>query len=98
MTQRQQQIYDFIVGFIEDNLYPPTIQEIGEGVGLASKSNVFAHLLAIQEKGYIEVKNNSPRAIKVKGYRFVKEEVAAHDGRADNINGVFVHADNQKAD
>lgn len=74
MTERQQQIHDFIVGFIKDNLYPPTIQEIGEGVGLASKSSVFNHLLAMQNKGYIEVKNNSPRAIKVKGYKFVKEE------------------------
>ena len=74
MTQRQQQIYDFIVAYLEENLYPPTIQEIGDGVGLAYKSSVFSHLLAIQEKGYIEVKNNSPRAIKVKGYKFVKEE------------------------
>lgn len=74
MTPRQQQIYDFIVAYIEENLYPPTILEIGEGVGLASKSSVFNHLLAMQNKGYIEVKNNSPRAIKVKGYKFVKED------------------------
>ena len=74
MTKRQQQIYDFIITYIEENLYPPTIQEIGEGVGLASKSSVFNHLLAIQNKGYIEVKNNSPRAIKVNGYKFVKED------------------------
>lgn len=98
MTQRQQQIYDFIVAYIEENLYPPSVREIGDGVGLYSTSSVYEHLKTLEVKGYIEVKNNSPRAIKVKGYKFVKEEVAAHDGRTDNVNGVLIHADNQKTD
>ena len=74
MTERQQEIYNFIVAYIEEHLYPPTVREIGEGVGLYSSSSVFSHLLKIQEYGFIEIKMNSPRAIKVKGYRFVKEE------------------------
>ena len=72
MSERQKQIYDFIVSFIEQNMYPPTIREIGVAVGLASASSVAEHLLKIQEYGFIEIKENSPRAIKVKGYKFVK--------------------------
>ena len=96
MTDRQQQIYDFIVAYIEENLYPPSVREIGDGVGLYSTSSVYEHLKTLENKGYIEIKENSPRAIKVKGYKFVKEEVAVNDGRTDNVNGIFVHADNQK--
>ncbi len=96
MTHRQQQIYDFIVSYIKENLYPPSVREIGDGVGLYSTSSVYEHLKSLERKGYIEVKENSPRAIKVNGYKFVKEEVAVNDGRTDNVNGIFVHADNQK--
>lgn len=75
MTDRQKQIYNFIVAHIQENLYPPTIREIGDKVGLASTSSVFNHLLKIQEYGFIEVKENSPRAIKVKGYKFVRAQI-----------------------
>lgn len=75
MTDRQRQIYKFIVEYIQEHLYPPTIREIGDKVGLASTSSVYAHLLKIQEYWFIEVKMNSPRAIRVKGYKFVKETV-----------------------
>lgn len=72
MTERQQQIYDLIVEYIQEHLYPPSVREIGDGVGLYSTSSVYAHLKALEAKGYIEVKENSPRAIKVKGYKFMK--------------------------
>lgn len=74
MTERQQEIYNFIVAYIEEQLFPPTIREIGVAVGLASASSVAEHLLKIQEYGFIEIKENSPRAIKVKGYKFIKEK------------------------
>ena len=98
MTPRQQQIYNYIISYTEEHLYPPSVREIGDGVGLYSTSSVYEHLKSLERKGYIEVKENSPRAIKVKGYKFVKEEVAAHDGRTDNVNGVLVDADNKKTD
>ncbi|MBQ8803455.1 MAG: hypothetical protein IJZ53_07480 [Tyzzerella sp.] len=72
MTERQQQIYDFIVAYIQENLYAPSVREIGDAVELYSTSSVYAHLKALEKKGYIEVKENSPRAIKVIGYKFVK--------------------------
>ena len=74
MSRKQKEIYDFIVSYIEKNMYPPSIREIAAGVGLSSGTNVWHHLLKIQEYGFIEIKANSPRAIKVKGYKFVKEK------------------------
>ena len=74
MTPRQQQIYNYIISYTEEHLYPPSVREIGDGVGLYSTSSVYEHLKTLERKGYIEVKENSPRAIKVKGYKFVKED------------------------
>lgn len=74
MTKRQQDIYDFIISYIQKNLYPPTVREIGDAVGLKSTSTTFAHLKAIEKRGYIEMPEyGSPRAIKIKGFAFVKE-------------------------
>ena len=74
MTEKQQEIFDFIVRYIRENLYPPTVREIGDGVGLKSTSSVFAHLRTMAKKGHIEMSaGSSPRAIRIPGYRFVKE-------------------------
>lgn len=73
MTKRQEEIYNFIISYIEEHLYPPSVREIGDGVELYSTSSVWAHLKALETKGYIELRESSPRAIKVNGYKFVKE-------------------------
>ena len=56
MTPRQRQIYNFIVSYTEEHLYPPSVREIGDGVGLYSTSSVYEHLKSLERKGYIEVK------------------------------------------
>lgn len=73
----KQKILEFIISYIHIHGYPPTVREIGDGVGLKSKSSVHAHLLRMQNDGMIETDagTGSPRAIRVPGYKFVKEEV-----------------------
>lgn len=70
LTERQKQIFDFIVEYTKKNCFPPSVREIGEGVGLASTSSVHFCLKALQEKGYIETKEMQPRAIRIIGYRY----------------------------
>lgn len=84
MTERQKEIYDFIVAYIQENLYPPCHREIGAAVGWTSEPVVNYNLKQLQKKGYIEVKENTPRGIKVKGYKFVKEDVEV-DGYIEAI-------------
>lgn len=98
MTPRQQQIYNYIILYIEEHMYPPSVREIGDGVGLHSTSSVYEHLKSLERKGHIEVRENSPRAIKVNGYKFVREEVATNDGRTNNTNGFYVKADSKETD
>lgn len=67
-------VYDFLVEFITENMYTPSIREICEGTYLSSTSSVYNHLCKLEEEGKIEIKAHSPRAIKLVGYKFVKAE------------------------
>ena len=48
LTGRQQEIWDFLVDYVDQHGYPPTVREIGEAVGLASPSTVHAHLANLE--------------------------------------------------
>lgn len=65
LTERQSQVLDAIVEYIKENGYSPSVREIGERVGLKSSSTVHGHLKKIEEKGYIERKESSPRALRI---------------------------------
>jgi len=66
LTNRQQEILDFIDLTIRDRGYPPSVREIGEAVGLTSPSTVHSHMSTLQDKGYIERDPSIPRGIKVR--------------------------------
>jgi repressor LexA len=44
LTARQQEIWNFLVEYVDRQGYPPTVREIGEQVGLDSPSTVHTHL------------------------------------------------------
>jgi len=46
-------MYDFIVEFMDDNSYPPTIRDIQAGCKISSTSVVDYNLRALTEKGYL---------------------------------------------
>ncbi|MSO43900.1 MAG: transcriptional repressor LexA [Thermoleophilia bacterium] len=56
-----------ILAFIEDHLarrgYPPTVREIGSGVGLASPSTVHRHLEKLEAGGHLTRDPSKPRAM-----------------------------------
>jgi repressor LexA len=63
LSQRQKLILDFIQERIKTKGYPPSVREIGEAVGLKSSSTVHAHLVKLEEKGFIKKDPSKPRAI-----------------------------------
>ena len=75
-TQTRQEILDFIISYISEHGYPPAVKEIGEGIGLRSTSTVQLHLERMYDQGMIETDSkSSARAIRVPGYKFVKEQL-----------------------
>lgn len=62
-----------IVQYMLDHGYPPSIREIASMVGLKSNSSAYAHLMKLVDEGIIEMEYCMPRAIKVKGVRYIDE-------------------------
>ena len=65
LSDRQRQVLDFIRGHVRDYGVVPSRPEIAEALGLKHKSSVDAHLLALMNKGWIELKPGSPRNIRL---------------------------------
>ncbi|KUG04812.1 sos-response repressor and protease lexa [hydrocarbon metagenome] len=63
LTERQRQILTYIREKIRSSGYPPSVREIGQGVGLRSSSTVHNHLVQLEEKGFLRKDPTKPRAI-----------------------------------
>ena len=74
MKERHKQIKDFIVHYLKSHGYPPSYQEIGEGVGLYSKQSVYANIQQMNDLGIIKAVSVQPRCISVPGYEFKEVE------------------------
>src|SRR5450432_2790655 len=66
LTEKQERILTFIVDYVGDKGYPPSIREIGNHFEISSLRGVTVHLDALERKGYIKRKNTA-RAITVIG-------------------------------
>jgi len=67
LTGRQQEIWTFLVEYVDRHGYPPTVREIGEAVGLASPSTVHAHLANLERAGLLRRDPTKPRALELVG-------------------------------
>ena len=76
LTARQQEIWQFLVDYVDDHGYPPTVREIGEAVGLASPSTVHAHLANLERAGLLRRDPTKPRALELIGHRRAEAEPA----------------------
>jgi repressor LexA len=81
LTARQQEIWQFLVEYVDDHGYPPTVREIGDAVGLASPSTVHAHLANLDRAGLIRRDPTKPRAIELVG----RPKVEAADSAAPKL-------------
>jgi repressor LexA len=65
LTLRQRAVLAVIRETVATRGYPPTVREIGEGVGLTSPSSVAHQLAALERLGFIHRDPNRPRALVV---------------------------------
>ena len=80
LTDRQQQIWNYLVDYVDRHGYPPTVREIGAEVGLASPSTVHAHLANLERAGLLRRDPTKPRALELLG-REQRERAPAARGR-----------------
>lgn len=65
LTERQQEIYDFLKDKIMNRGYGPTVREIGAQFGIRSPNGVMCHLKALEKKGMITREPHMSRAIQL---------------------------------
>lgn len=65
LTERQQEVYEFIRDKIRGRGYGPTVREIASEFGILSPNGVVCHLKALEKKGLITREPNMSRAIQL---------------------------------
>jgi repressor LexA len=76
LTRRQKQVLDFIAGFIDENGYCPSYEEIARGLELASLATVHKHIAALENKHYLKRGFNQSRSLDIspKYYQEVQKQ------------------------
>jgi len=65
LTARQRQVLSFLIRFLKERGYPPTVREIARHFGLKGPRSPKKRLDALEEKGYIRRRPGKSRAIEV---------------------------------
>lgn len=84
LTQRQQNVYDFIVKTMNELGYPPTRAEIARALGFRSPNAAEEHLRALERKGAIRMIAGTSRGIRLPAQ---EAEPAEDDSRGLPIIG-----------
>ena len=83
ITKRQKQVLDFIAGFIEENGYSPSYEEIARGLELASLATVHKHIAALEAKHYLKRGFNQSRSLDMAPKYY--QEVRRHANRGEGL-------------
>lgn len=65
LTKRQKEILDFLEGFLAENGYAPSFEEIARHFGYTSLATVHEHLENLKQKGYIRKSYNASRSLEL---------------------------------
>ena len=65
LTKRQREVLDFISGFVDEQGYCPSFEEIARGLDLASLATVHKHISVLETKGYLKRGFNQSRSLEL---------------------------------
>ena len=77
ITEKQQEILDYIKQEILNKGYPPTVRELCDACNLKSTSSVHSHLETLEKNGYIRRDPSKPRTIEIvdDNFNLIRREV-----------------------
>jgi repressor LexA len=67
LTKIERRIYNYLVDYLKENTYQPSIREIGKRFGIKSTKTVSEHLQALADKGHIERDASRSRGVRIVG-------------------------------
>lgn len=73
LKDNEQIIYDYIVSYIDDNLYPPSVREICKATNYSSTNAIYKILKDLHKLGLIQSDLKKSRAIKLIGFKIIKK-------------------------
>lgn len=78
ISDKQQEILEFLKEVILKKGYPPSVREICQAVNLSSTSSVFNHLEKLEKNGFIRRDPSKPRCIEIvdDSFQLTRREMA----------------------
>src|SRR4051812_4986546 len=67
LTKIERRILNYLVDYLKENTYQPSIREIGKRFGIKSTKTVSEHLQSLADKGHIERDASRSRGVKILG-------------------------------
>jgi repressor LexA len=67
LTTRQQKVLEFIVGYLDERGYPPTLRDIAGYLKVNGTLGIMKHLDALEKKGFIRKHSGASRGITLTG-------------------------------
>ena len=76
LTDKQKLVYGFVREFLQENGFPPTVQEVQRNFNFKSKNCASTYLRILKDKGYI-TRNNST-GVKSRNLQLVDAVIKVH--------------------
>ena len=67
LSKIERRILNYLVDYLKENTYQPSIREIGKRFGIKSTKTVSEHLQSLADKGHIERDASRSRGVKIVG-------------------------------
>jgi repressor LexA len=67
LTERQNQVYEYLRSYVRDNGRPPTIKEIGAELAIRSTNGVHKLLVVLEQKGFVARTPHEARGLRLLG-------------------------------
>jgi len=68
LSDVEQNVYQYLIDFLQEHTYQPSVREIGKRFGIKSTKTVSQVLHAIAAKGYIELDPSRSRGVRLLGF------------------------------
>ena len=69
LTEKEQEVYDFIVRYRDDNGCSPLLREIASSIGIKSKGVVHRYIKSLEKSGLIACHSNKHRGFNIIGHK-----------------------------
>ncbi|HEV2148122.1 MAG TPA: transcriptional repressor LexA [Longimicrobiaceae bacterium] len=76
LSKIEKRILNYLVDYLRQHTYQPSIREIGKRFGIKSTKTVSEHLQALADKGYIERDASRSRGVKIVGMNLAPDVVS----------------------